>query len=44
MCPDMGQRDMKVQNPVHRSFRWNGHWACVKDNAPSGASTLALYL
>src|ERR1039458_8784992 len=31
------------QNPVHRSFRWKGYWACLKDHAPSGAPALALY-
>ena len=32
-----------VQNPVHRSFRWNGYWACLKAHTPSGAPALALY-
>ena len=34
---------LREQNPVYRSFRWNGYWACLKDHAPSGAPALALY-
>ena len=34
---------LREQNPVHRSFRWKGYWACLKDLAPSGAPALAPY-
>jgi hypothetical protein len=32
---------LREQNPVHRSCRWTGYWACLKDHAPSGAPALA---
>ena len=36
-------QSLREQNPVHRSRRWNGYWAGLKDHAPSGAPALALY-
>jgi len=33
----------RTENPVHRSFRSNGYWACLKDHAPNGAPAPALY-
>ena len=34
---------LREQDPVLRSFRWKGYWACLMDDAPSGAPALALY-